>query len=764
MTTTQERPSLAASLKAALRRTRAYAAFFVALALVELLYGVVFWSAATDISTVRREVSESYDYEMVYRSMTHAQYSSLYNRCGEAPEEHTFAPSYRAVRYEKIGNYEDPEDNRYNAYVTLRGSNLRRAAKRFDRSYPVKGIEPSYSPLYNFRAQYVPSIVWFTILCTLGVFALSLFLLVRLYRLLLDRDTFEFGIHMAVGATSRHLYHRAARELLLIGAAVALPAFLLSFGATALLYVPVGVSVPFAVWSLPLTLLCTGATVLCAVYFPMRALAKVPPTQLLHAKDTTPYVTSPRRSFRMRSRAFARTFELISLWRFRRYYAALALATVLLPVLFVLTSSLSGILQDYRSASKPDFTVSFSPEVVNDAALIESTADITSTLSEIDGVGLCLPEQILSKATRRKGHMLLHEDDVHASSAATVRHYPTKNTPDIAKPYTHATNLYEYAALDAAAITALGAQYSDIEGDLASVLNDDHTIVITASVANEQPLALSVGDTVLLVVHAEDTVASLWGVTDQLELLSYQMEDGIFTYEEFTVGAIIHDLRGDATLTVGLNFDAYTRLTAQTPTRSFVDVYFEDGIGFDVWKNASESIYDAAFSYYNCTAHDHQVFFERYLTSLRNLNGRLEALAWGLCLMALLICFYSQMTFYDKRNSEWLLLRSLGVRARTLRRTLAIATGIPAVLSLGLTLLLSLSADALLWNLLNRWLPAGGFIDRLTTTHTIPWVSIALALLVSLVCSTAPTLIALCSLRKNQHQTIGGYLNVSEKE
>lgn len=762
MTTAQDRHSPLETIKAVFRRKRAYAAFFVALTLIELLYGVVFWSAATDLATVRREVNENYDYELVYRSMTQRQYASLYNQCGEAPEKHTFGLPYRSIRYEQIGDYDDPEDNRYNAYVTLRGSNLRRAAKRFDRSYPVKDIEPSYSPLYQYRAEYVPSIVWFTILCMIGVFGISLFLLMRLYRLLLYRDTFDFGIHMAVGATSRHLYRRAARELLVIAAAVALPAFLLSFGATALLYLSVDVSVPFAVWSLPLTLVCTGATILLAVHLPMRQLSRVSPTELLRAKDTTPYVTSPRRSFYIHGRSFARTFELISLWRFRRYYAMLAVATVLLPALFVLTSSLSGILQDYRSAPEPDFTVTFTPEVVNDAALIENTADIAATVSEIEGVRMCLPEEILSKATRRKGHMLLHTDDVHTDVAATVRHVPTKNTPDAAKSYERATNLYEYAALDEAAIGALAARYGSIEGDLFSVLNDDHTIVITSSFANRQALSLSVGDTVLIVAHAEDTVSSLWGVTDQLELLSYQIEDGIFTYEEFTVGAIIHDLRGDATLTVGLNFDGYARLTAQTPTRSFVDVYFEDGIDFDVWRVASEGIYDAAFSYYHCTAQDHHVFFERYLTSLRNLNGRLEALAWGLCLMALLICFYSQSTFYDKRTGEWLLIRSMGVSRRTLRRTLAISTGIPAVLSLCLTLLLSLAGDALLWNLLNRWLPAGGFIDRLTTVHTVPWVSIALALLVSLVCSTAPSLVALRKLHKNKYQTLGGYLDVSE--
>ena len=764
MTTAREHRSPLEAFRAVLRRSRAYAAFFVALLLIELLYGVVFWSATTDLATVRREVNESYDYELVYRSMTQQQYASLYNQCGTAPEEHAFGLPYRSIRYERIGDGEDPEDTRYNAYVTLRGSNLRRAAKRFDRSYPVKGIEPSYSPLYLYRAEYVPSIVWFTVLCTVGVFGISLFLLMRLYRLLLYRDTFDFGIHMAVGATSRHLYRRAARELLIIAAAVALPAFFAAFGATALLYATVDVSVPFAVWSLPLTLVCTGATVLLAVRLPMRQLSRVAPTELLRAKDTTPYVTSPRRSFRMRSRSFARTLELISLWRFRRYYAMLAVATVLLPVLFVLTSSLSGILQDYRSAKEPDFTISFSPEVVNDAALIESTADIAATLSEIEGVDMCLPEDILSKATRRKAHMLLHADDVCTDVAATVRHVPTQNTPDIAKGYERATNLYEYSALDEAAVDALAARYDNIEGDLTSVLRDDHTIVVTSSLANGQALALSVGDTVLIAVHAEDTVSSLWGVTDQLELLSYQMEDGVFTYEEFTVGAIIHDLRGDATLTVGLSFDEYALLTGQTPSRTFVDVYLEDGINFDAWQAASEDVYDAAFSYYHCTAQDHHVFFERYLTSLRNLNGRLEALAWGLCLMALLICFYSQTTFYDKRNGEWLLVRSLGVRERTLRRSLAISTCIPAVLSLCLTLLLSLATDALLWNLLNRWLPAGGFIARLTTVYTVPWVSIALALLVSLVCSTAPSLVALWQLHKNKYETLGGSLDVSENQ
>ena len=737
------------------RQVRTYAFFFAALLLIELLYSVLFLSAATDIATVRREVNEHYDYELAFRSMTQPQYTELYNQCGERPSADEPWQPYRAVRYERVGEL-------YNAYVSLRGSSMRDAAQYFNRLYRVSDVEPTYSPLYDFRAEYLPDIIGFTVLCTLGVFALALFLLMRLYRLRMDRDTFAFGIYMTVGATFKSLYLHAAAELLIIGASVALPAIGLGYGVTALLYRALDAHIPFSLGCLLLTLLLSALTVLCAVFIPMKRLSRATPSYLLQAKDTTPYVISPRRSFSLFGAHFPRTFELVSLWRFRRYYALLMIASVLLPVLFAATCSLSGILSRRRATADPDFTVSFTPDVVNAEALLKNTSELVSTISEIEGVAMCLPEQISSKATRTKAHMLLGQGAVNATSIATVSYTPTGRSDALTADYAYATNLYHYAALDETAVAALCTQYAEIDGDPYAVLKDDHTVVITESMNNTHPLRLSVGDTVLVVVEAIDTAASVLFVTDPLELLQYQLEDGVFVYEEYTVGAIIHDLRGDDELTVGLNFDEYTRLTQREPYRTSVDVYLEDGIDFGVWQTASEGVYDAAFSYYNCTAHDHHVFFERYLTSLRNLNGRLEALAWSLCIMAVLICFYSQNIFYDKRNSEWRLLRSLGATQREQTRLFATSALIPTLVSLFLTLPLCLLADLLLYRLFNQWLPAAGFTSRLSVAHSIAWPSIALALVISLVCGLTPPLLALWRYRK-QDQTQGGFRDVSEK-
>ena len=130
--------------------------------------------------------------------------------------------------------------------------------------------------------------------------------------------------------------------------------------------------------------------------------------------------------------------------------------------------------------------------------------------------------------------------------------------------------------------------------------------------------------------------------------------------------------------------------------------------------------------------------------------------------MAVLICFYSQNIFYDKRNSEWRLLRSLGATQREQTRLFTTSALIPTLVSLFLTLPLCLLADLLLYRLFNQWLPAAGFTSRLSVAHSIAWPSIALALVISLVCGLTPPLLALWRYRK-QDQTQGGFRDVSEK-
>ena len=729
-------------LAALSRNRRAHLPFAIALAVIQLLYTVLFFSTVTDWNVTQRTVAEHYDYELEYRAMTQPQYVVLYDACREAPVDPASAP-YVSVRY--IEN----ADGSYDAHITLQGRSTADSAALFLKEYGLDDMAVSYTPLYDYRAEYLPDIISFIVWSTLFVFVLSVFLLMQLYRTKLDRDTFEYGIYTTCGATMRRLYGKSVGELLLLSSLVFLPSLIAGCAVASALYRSRGVALTLSFGALILTAVFSLATVLTAVYLPMKRLSKRPPIELLRARDNSHHVASPRRSHRIFGVVFPRDLELLTLWRYRRYVAIFLLSAVLLPALFIGMLSLADIYEDRAEVPAPDFTVTFNPSVVNAETLNAVTAEVAASLSTIEGVSMATPQAIVYPAIGLSHHMLLTADQLASHDAVTVLY---RGTPNIGteQAYTRATNRYSYTALDAAAIEALTRRYTNIEGDLASVLADDHTIVISEALQNTAMFDFSVGDTVLLSVLAEEATAM--ELIDPNRILLEQLESGIFYYEVFTVGAIIHDVAPGDRLTVGVNFEAYQSLTAQEPIRHSAEIYLDEGLDFGDWKRISDAVYSEAYGYYNCAVTNHDLFFDRHVFSLTSIEGRLRVLAWSVLAITPLICLCSQRVFYRKREGEWSMLRALGATRKQIFKTALLSGAVTAGISLLLSFVLSLLSTRLLFLLFNRYLPAGGFIGSVVLTYRIPWGAVAILPLLSLVCGLLPPLLAGLSYRKRDHQ------------
>lgn len=718
-----------------LRNLPSHIAFLIALAIIQTLYTVLFFSAAHDLYLTRQTVTQSYDYELEYRGMTQPQYVELYNECGTEPTAAPESEAYRAIRYEKM------PDGSYNAYISLKGASPRRAAAYFLEEHGLYDLAPGYSPLYDYRAEYLPDIFAFLAVATLAVFALSLFLLMQLYRMRLDRDTFDYAIYMTCGATYRRLYWRSCRELLALSLLTLLPALLLGSSITIALYAARGVALHYSTAALLLVLLFTLLTVLAAVRIPMHRLSKKPPVALLRARDNSNHATSPRRSLRIFGASFPRDLELISLWRYRRYLIGLMVSAVLLPTLFTTAMTLSDIYEKRQASPAPDFTVTFSPEVVDADTLNQNTAALSEEILSVEGVSMCLPEQLLCPVTMLGSHMLLQEDHTHGAASVTVYYDRPLNRAD-ADLWQTATNYYNYAALDEAAITALQRQYTDIEGDLSSVLRDDKTVVITESVSSTKMFNFAPGDKILIATTAAIERIEAVGLVDLKQILMQQLDCGSFGYEEYTVGAVIHDVTANDRLLVGVNFNEYEALTLQPPVRYSLDVYLQKDADFDTWERVGNAVYAAAYGYYHCSVKNNDVFFDRYTTSLSNLQGRLRVLAVSFLLMMPLILFFSQRVFYRKREKEWDMLRALGATRTEILQSNLISGLVTALAALALTVPCVLICDRLLFSLFNRYLPAGGFITTVVLRYEFPWISLAIASVLSLICGFLPPLLA----------------------
>ena len=739
--TRKTRKAVRGAFGKSLHNFSSHIAFLLALLIVQTLYTVLFLSAATDIATVRKTVTETYDYELEYRGMTQPQYVRLYNDCGTAPKSTPESAPYSAIRYEKMS------DGSYNAYITLKGITRRIAAENFLYHYGIDDLEVGYSPLYDYKTEYLPDILLFVALATLAVFGLSVFLLIQLYRMRLDRDTFDYAIYMTCGANYRRLYRSTCRELFVLASLTFLPALLIGGGLTAFLYAGRG---RFPV-SFPLSLIAVAAftwlSIRTAVKLPMRWLSKKAPVDLLRARDNANHVVSPRRPRRIFGASFPRDFELLSLWRYRRYFAGLLISTVLLPVLFLGSVAAASIHEQREAAPAPDFTLTFSPSEVNEAALNESTAALADRLSTVPGISLCLPEEIAFDASAVCGHILVTDRNLGGTAGV--------NYDGGAKElgFCTATNAYRYTALDEAAIRALVSQYPNIEGDPYSVLSDDHTILVSESINGASLFHFTVGDKVLIATSALDAEVEGLALNDNSALL-LQLENGTFAYEEFTVGAVIHDATPHQKLLLGINFDQYTTLTAKTPVRDSTDVYMDRDADFATWETVRNSVVSAGFQYYNCNVTDHDVFFDRYITSLSNTEGRLRLLAVGFLLMIPLISVFSQRVFYKKRENEWEMLRALGASSGALLRSSLIDGVITALVSLVISFPAMLAGHGLLFSLFHRYLPGFGLIKPTILDSSIPWNAVLLAAGVSLLCGFLPPIAAgLRFRRRNRHRS-----------
>ena len=83
--TSKPRKAKQGMLGTLLRDLPSHVAFLIALAIIQTLYTVLFFSAAQDLYLIRRTVTQSYDYELEFRAMTQPQYIELYNECGTEP-------------------------------------------------------------------------------------------------------------------------------------------------------------------------------------------------------------------------------------------------------------------------------------------------------------------------------------------------------------------------------------------------------------------------------------------------------------------------------------------------------------------------------------------------------------------------------------------------------------------------------------------------------------------------------------------------------
>ena len=719
-----------------------YACFFVALLLVQTGFWTLSLTTDADLASRRAQIADDYNYHFEVVGLDNGQMTTMNNAFKIELDTADDRFDTITMRQEADGSYTfrikaldglDPS-HAYNHTVNMLNKN------------GIKGWSINTSPLYEYESTYrTPLLAAFWGIAA-GWLLLGLVTVIVLYLIRLDHFRFTYGIYMTCGADYPMLYGTAAGEMTAVSALTFIPAGLLGWGLTALLYAPRGVPLSFTVRTgVCVPLLCL-AVVLLSVGIPMRKLSRQPPVQLLAAGDNAGQVTSPRRSFKLFSAAFPSKYELATMWRMRKYYIRLLISAVLFAAMFVSGLYIAGMTRDMTAQPAYEYTVTFAGGYgwdedgeylgldLSDEELeiIRTDADyFLPALNEIEGV-----DYVGWKAAQTGGWYNSHLLLMPGQSGGGAKGMTVVSNERKSDGYTTAIRDYEYTAVDKAWLDMLlENDLCTVEGDPYKVLTDPHAVIMSEDVYNKTAFNFRVGDRV--------TVAK-WlkfkGVIDPnlvmhpQELLRQQIAKSEFKYHEFTVCAVLHGLPAEANITFGVSYDTYEELTGDPALRNTFMVYMENGASDETVRAADGDIRRTVAEMGDWRVSRTGNFFRSRIKAERNGAGLAITLGTLLLIVSPLVWLFSQIMFYRRRRGEFDLLHALGAPDGTLPKLFRQTGGILSGLAFLVTILLSCLCNWAVYTVVTVLLPKLHLTEAVSYDYRLSLPALAACVAVSVIC------------------------------
>jgi hypothetical protein len=675
-----------------------YLCFFVALIMVESLFGVIAISFLTNRTVEERIITDAgYTYHATLGGMTPADGNvvvEVYNLAhGREDDYFTYEiSSDGSFRIQFLGNLEES-----------RQRFIIEALNRINAGGPAR-VSLLTTPLFDYDASLGKDIPGFiALLLLLG--GLSFLLLMALFRIRINHFKFTYSMYMAFGGDFKKLTQSAFYEILLIALLSFLPALPLTFVISSLIYLVAGQ--PFfadlfsSFWGYlivpPIMLILPLVCSLLALLLPMRVLASGIPVKHMKAQDNTNYVSSVRKSknFFKKSSAY---IEATALWRFRSYIAVLLLSTVSFAVLFNVGCYLADV---YTVRTGDKITADLSLKLSPNANYDHFTAyfDLLAKDNKIGGYTL---EKTAVNPFDGKGDVTmlgLIED-------------PSILPPHIAIPtdrissdlYTACPGNAGFSATDALEIrpydkdtagcfeSVYGYEY---EGDPSLLLTDPNSIIVSSHLANKKANSLKPGDIVMLPVdHLLDPGAFLPEDPEEeadtsdfgeINTLAQNLSAFTFTYRAFKVAAVVTNYADYSRTLVYLptaradgEESAYCAVIGEEPNYSTIRIHLEK-------EDDKDTVLGIVQSYINnlgtmTVQMDHGSIKER-ITAAQNNRAMILILSSLVFAVSPLAGFFSQLLFYKKRHLEFDVLRAVGATKKDLRAMFTVDAAVMALLS-----------------------------------------------------------------------------------
>lgn len=513
-----------------------------------------------------------------------------------------------------------------------------------------------FSPLYRLDTLWWQNYGCMAIILVL-LSLMCAVILERIYRIRLNHDRFTYGIYVTFGANGRRLRATAFWEMLICVLLTMFPAYLAARLLCGIVYNNAGVSfLPGLKTQLWVPVLMLPILYL-AIRLPIRLLAQKEPLSLLTAMDNSHYVKHPMRSVWMQQHRFPRFYELLSILRYHRYYAKLAISSALLCALFISGVYLSQLYQTNRDI-RIDTETAFEIDMTNPSGVPTDFAQDIAKMSHVKNVY----RQYASYSLEENGMFVaVNKDQLLPFSG--VMNNPIDDTTSV-------FNTIELIGMEDENALKQFAETYQIEGDLATVLHDEHMVAIGNSIENRTVFHFQVGDTITLAVpifipENADINPNLTGNA----LLEEQILQVVYEYRTYTIGAVITNypsaMGGTPLVTGGA---LYREISGTDATRQRLFVTIDPNITSTQYIHLENEIRALAATGYGISVNDMNTYFANRVERLFHYE-MLALLVSSLLLTFIpLIWFFSQLFFYRKRAIEFNILRVLSAPMQKIRQ------------------------------------------------------------------------------------------------
>lgn len=737
--------SLTIAWKSVFFNFKQYVCFFIAIMIVQVLYGMMTVSADNNNNVEYQHVTEEYNYHMVIKDLNETQAFYLINDEGAVFKSDVI---YEVVKYDQNLNYMT-QSNTYDVYLFFKGdpdASLAKFRQNYLPDLKAYGSEGSSfsmatTSLLTFEDNERANTVSFLMITAL-LLVVSIFLLTALYNIRINQYKFTYGVYLTFGADFKMLFGTAFWELFIILVVTFIPSILLSILISFIIYSASGYGFIFNGLAILKIFLFTLAVILCSVWTPMKIMSVKDPMSLIVTEDNSNLVSSPQVSFNIFGENFPTKYEFYSIWRFRKYNIQLLTTAIVFCALFIMGLYMADIYTTDLEYPRPQFTVDLSKTgYPYDETMSEE-------LYEKEGIRAVEINNNETEALHISSHMLLSKDYVRPFKNLVA--YQATEFDTQGESY-RVSNEVVYTAMSEEQLQVL-ADY-DYDGDLMSIVNNPNTVIVGDSISNVRTYKYKVGDTIYLAKKTGQIRSVDSNVTDRA-LLKSQLEYFHYEYTAYTIGAVIYDIPSGST-PIFLNTEDYKELTGFTPSSTSLNIYLDKDLTVDQVNELYAEIRDWGRLYGDVKVTNTHRALLNAIDDDKHYNELFVVISLLILCISPLVWFFSQTLYYNKREKEFNILQSIGAVMKEIRQIYLQGGICMASMSLVVSIVLSYIGSYILFYVYNVLMPyfTG---ENVRYVFYMPWYAILTSIIMSVACGFLSTYLPFRSYYKNRYSLQNG--------